>query len=67
MNAATNPIALTIRDAVQLSGVSRSTLYRAIKTGDVVARKHGRRTIILADELRAWLQDLPKLDNTKNA
>ena len=67
MNADSNPIALTIRDAVQLSGVSRSTLYRAIKAGDVVARKHGRRTIILADELRAWLQNLPKLDSSKNA
>ena len=66
MNAPANPIGLTIREAVQLSGISRSTLYRAIKAGEVVARKHGRRTIILADELRAWLQGLPKLDNSKN-
>ena len=53
------PIALQIPDAVKLSGVGRTSLYAAIKDGKLTARKTGRRTLILATDLRAWLENLP--------
>lgn len=54
-----NPIAVTIPDAVKLSGCSRTRLYDALKRGDLSARKAGRRTIISFSDLQAYLASLP--------
>ena len=40
------PLAVTIPDAVKATGLSRSALYEALKRGDLIARKAGRRTLI---------------------
>ena len=52
------PIALTVPDAVKVSGLSRSALYEAFKNG-LPARKAGRRTIIMHADLSAYLASLP--------
>ena len=54
-----NPIALTVPEAVKASGLSRSGLYEAMRRGDLVARKAGRRTLIPFAELQAYLAGLP--------
>ncbi|MGF7172220.1 excisionase family DNA binding protein [Sphingobium xanthum] len=46
-----NPIAYSIREAVQVSSLSRSTLYNAISAGQLKARKVGGRTLIPRDAL----------------
>jgi predicted DNA-binding transcriptional regulator AlpA len=43
-----------------LSGLSRPTLYRAIAAGQLSTRKYGSRTIIIVEELRAFLSNLPR-------
>jgi len=53
------PIAITIPDAVRVSGMSRSALYEALKRGDLTARKAGRRTLISFADLEAYLASLP--------
>ena len=53
------PIAVTIPEAVKLSGCSRSALYVALKRGDLTARKAGRRTLITFHELESYLAGLP--------
>lgn len=53
------PIAVTIPDAVRLSGCSRTALYDALKRGDLTARKAGRRTLISFADLEAYLASLP--------
>ncbi|MEP2735354.1 MAG: helix-turn-helix domain-containing protein [Erythrobacter sp.] len=53
------PIAVTIPNAVRLSGCSRSALYEALKRGDLSARKAGRRTLIPFADLEAYLASLP--------
>ena len=53
------PIAVTIPDAVKLSGCSRTGLYDAMKRGDLTARKAGRRTLISLVDLEAYLASLP--------
>lgn len=53
------PIALTIPAAVRASGMSRTTIYEALKRGDLTARKAGRRTLISFAELEAYLGNLP--------
>lgn len=42
-------------------GISRSKLYGEIRAGRLTARKIGDRTIILAEDGKAWRESLPKL------
>lgn len=61
-----DPIALTVGEAVAASRTSRTAIYAALKRGELQARKRGKRTLILADDLRHWLESLPRLE-TKSA
>ena len=42
-------------------GVGRDKLYRLIREGKLPARKLGRKTLILASDLEAFLEALPRL------
>lgn len=48
-------IAYSVCDAVRASGCSRSRLYIAMRDGELRYVKVGRRTLILRDDLVAWL------------
>ena len=52
-------LAYTIKEATQAGAGSRSVIYEDIKSGVLKARKHGRRTIILAPDLIKRLEALP--------
>ena len=52
------PITLTIPDAVKATGMSRTSIYEALKRGDLTARKAGRRTFISFAELESYLTSL---------
>lgn len=54
-----SPIAVTIPDAVKATGMSRTSIYEALKRGDLKARKAGRRTLISFADLEAYLASLP--------
>ena len=54
-------LALTIEEAVKMSGIGRTTLYAQIRDGHLIARKIGRRTIIMASDLLAFLESLPEV------
>ena len=51
--------ALSIADVCRECGLGRTSVYAAIRAGELVARKYGRRTIVLADDLVAFLRALP--------
>ncbi len=51
--------AFTINEASTEIGVGRTKLYREISEGNIEARKLGKRTLILGDELRRYLNSLP--------
>lgn len=53
------PLALTMSEAAQVSGLSRTALYEALNRGDLLARKAGRRTLIGYSDLQAYLASLP--------
>jgi hypothetical protein len=56
---AQKPFAHTIEDTALLAKCGRTTIYAAIKSGALKARKIGRRTIVLDNDLRGWLASLP--------
>lgn len=59
----TDAVAFHIGKLPEATGgaVTRTAAYQAIREGKLVARKSGRRTIILADDLRAFLETLPRV------
>jgi len=42
-----------------MAGIGRTKVYEAIATGSLKARKCGKRTLILRDDLRRFLASLP--------
>jgi excisionase family DNA binding protein len=51
--------AFRIEEAAELAGIGRTQMYEVVQSGALVARKRGCRTLILPDDLRAWLAALP--------
>ena len=62
-----NPIAYTIREACEASGLSRSALYIALKEKRLIARKAGSRTLIERAELVRFIASLPTMGADKCA
>ena len=50
---------LSVTEACAVSGIGKTKLYEAISAGQLKARKCGKRTIILRDDLRRFLSSLP--------
>lgn len=52
-------IAVTIREATTLSGLGKTTIFKLLRTGKLTRRKAGRKTLVMLDELRGFLDSLP--------
>ena len=48
-------IAVAPAEAARIAGLGRSTLYLALRSGDLPSLKLGRRRLIRLDALAAWL------------
>lgn len=57
-----DPLALTIPEACARSRSGKTTIYKAIKEGELRAVKRGRRTLILPADLREWVENLPAIE-----
>jgi excisionase family DNA binding protein len=62
MNRTLEKHGLTIYEACIFSSLGKTKLYEAIKSGELKARKAGKRTLILADDLRHYLSSLPPIE-----
>ncbi len=49
-----------IEGARDYSGLTRTKIYELVASGDLDARKAGRRTLIVGDSLRDYLANLPR-------
>jgi excisionase family DNA binding protein len=56
----TEPLALAIPEAARISGIGRSKIYEEVNKGHLRLVKIGRRSVILMDDLRAWLASKAK-------
>lgn len=54
-----NLLAFSIEDACEYSSLGRTSFYKHLKLGQLPARKVGRRTIVLRDELEQALKAFP--------
>jgi excisionase family DNA binding protein len=52
-------LSLSPEEACALSGIGVTRIREAVGSGALVAHKHGTRTIILPDDLKAWLKAMP--------
>lgn len=52
-------LSVSPEEASALTGIGLTSICEAISAGKLGAKKHGRRTIILPDDLRVWLETLP--------
>ena len=49
-------LALTTNEVVAVTGVGRNTVYQAIASGELKARKIGQRKFVIpVDEVKRWL------------
>jgi excisionase family DNA binding protein len=55
VDAEVPPLAVSVDKAAVAAGLGRSTLYEAIRAGDLRSAKIGARRVILLDDLRLWL------------
>jgi excisionase family DNA binding protein len=54
-----NKLAFSISELAELASVGRSFIYEEIKSGRLKLKKAGRRSLILCDEAKAWLEAMP--------
>ena len=58
--------AFSIDEAAMRAGIGRDKIYAAVKGGQLEARKAGRRTLVTADALRRYIDNLPVLSLPAN-
>ena len=62
MTDTTSPMAFSIKEAAKRAGCCRDKIYGAINAGQLRARKLGRRTVILGQDLEEFLNNLPSIE-----
>ena len=56
-----SPLAHSVAAVCSITHTGRTALYEAIRGGALRAVKRGRRTLILDEDLRRWVQSLPSV------
>jgi excisionase family DNA binding protein len=60
-------LAFSVDEAARCADSCRDKIYGAINAGKLKARKDGRRTVILAADLEAYLNALPVIEPSVEA
>jgi excisionase family DNA binding protein len=60
-------LAFSLTDVASAIGVGKSTLHEVIATGELPVRKLGRRSLVLREDLKDYLQGVPVRDEKSAA
>lgn len=52
-------LAVSVPEAVEMTGIGRSSLYMLFKEKKLTPRKSGKRTLILIEDLKRYVENLP--------
>jgi hypothetical protein len=52
-------VTLTVPETLQMIGIGRTRFYEEVRAGRISVRKIGRRSIVLTEDARAYLRNLP--------
>ena len=52
----------SVPEACKNANSGRTTVYKAINDGHLVAHKRGSRTLIFSEDLERWLNSLPEIE-----
>ncbi|MHA6688201.1 helix-turn-helix transcriptional regulator [Mesorhizobium sp. A556] len=53
-------LSVTIPEAVEMTGISRSSIYKLFAEGKLSRRKNGKRSLILVEDLERVVKSLPE-------
>jgi len=56
-------LAYSIPEFCKASSLGRSKTYEEIRSGNIVVRKFGKRTVILVEDAKRYLNSLPVLES----
>ncbi len=56
------PVAYSVPDVLKMIGISRTTFYQLVRSGQIKVRKVGTRSVVLSKDLESWLDSLPVLN-----
>jgi excisionase family DNA binding protein len=57
--------AFRVEEVAKAAGIGRTLVFAEIKSGRLLARKVGRRTLVTEADLRNWLSALPRVERTE--
>ena len=57
----------SIAEACAVARIGRTALYEAIRSGELRARKRGRRTLVTVKDLRRFIESLPVVTHKARA
>jgi excisionase family DNA binding protein len=55
-------LSANLHEAVEMTGMSRAAIYRAIKARQLTPIKLGKRTLLPVSELERFISSLPKME-----
>jgi excisionase family DNA binding protein len=62
-----NPIAFSIAEACAFAREGRTGIYKAIREGRLRAVKRGRRTLVLVEDLRRYVEGHPAIEPKRSS
>jgi excisionase family DNA binding protein len=57
----TGRAAFSIPEVMAQTGLGRDKVYALIRDGQLIAKKCGRRTLVVASDLQSFLEELPTI------
>jgi excisionase family DNA binding protein len=60
-------MAFSVDEAAMRAGLGRDKIYEALKSGKLEGRRAGRRTLVTAEALRRYLDELPPFQLPRTA